>query len=164
MMLRWVYFSVLLVYSVSCATSGPGNKSAVQTLNSIQFEQVDSLLNHQVRPLAIFLHAPWCTFCRNMEQTTFKDERVIKRLNEHYYFITFDGEQTADVIFRGKQFKFIPSGRSQGTHELAIELGAKDGVMTYPTFLIIDEKGSISFKYHAFISREGMIAILDEAI
>ena len=162
MKLRWVYLSVWIVLGTGCARNVPKTGSDITRLNIFQFEQVDSLLTEEVRPLAIFLHAPWCTFCRNMEQTTFKDNRVINRLNEKYYFISFDGEQKEAVIYRGKEFKFIPSGRNQGTHELAMELGGQDGVVTYPTFLILDEAEGIVFRYSAFVSKKAMITVLDE--
>ena len=71
-----------------------------------------------------------------MDKNTFTDPEVAKLLNEKFYPVKFDAEQTADVVFRGNTFKFIPSG-NKGTHQLAIAL--LNGQLSYPNFVFLDE-------------------------
>ena len=135
-----------------------------ESLNHYPFDQLDSLQQVEPRPVAVFLHAPWCRYCRNMEQTTFADPQVISRLNESYYFVSFDGESQAPVHFRGHTFRFLPKGRKSGTHELAQALGAMDGQLVYPAFVILNTKYEVLFQYNAFLSGRDMASLLDKGL
>jgi len=117
---------------------------------------------NESRNIAVFLHADWCKYCKNMEQTTFKNKRVIELLENTYYFISFDGEQKESVNFQGNQFDYIPSGRHYGTHEIATTLGTIDEQLTYPVFVILNAKNDIVFQYASFIDAPTLISILEE--
>ena len=95
-----------------------------------------------------------------MEQTTLQNEQVVQLLNEKYYFISFDGEQQEDVFFRKHLFKYQPSGRNTGTHELATALGAMEDVLTYPTFVLLNPDYEIVFQYNAFLNGREMEEVL----
>ena len=121
-------------------------------------------MSKEQRPVAIFLHAKWCRFCKNMEQTTFQDADIVSLLNKNYYFISFDGEQKEEVGFRNHQFKYQPTGRDMGTHELAAALGNVDGQLVYPTFVLLNPKYEIIFQYNAFLNSQDLEKILEEGV
>jgi len=52
----------------------------------------------------VFLHfrADWCGYCKLMEQTTFKDQGIIRFLNTHYISIKIDGDVDKKI---GKAYK-----------------------------------------------------------
>lgn len=121
---------------------------------------IDSLMVIEARPIAFFIHAEWCKYCRNMEHTTFNDPDVIARLNRDYYFVSFDGESKEELVFGGIDFPYIPNGRDNGTHDLAYALGAIDGQVTYPTFTLMDTSFTIYFQHNSFLSAEEMNEVL----
>lgn len=146
----------LITLSASWAGSIP------QGLQHHSFTDLDSLMVRDQRPVAVFLHAEWCKFCKNMEQTTFSNENVIELLNDQYYFISFDGEQKEDVIFRNHVFRYQPKGRNTGTHELAVALGTVEGELTYPTLAILNPDYEIVFQHNTFLTAKELIRVLEK--
>lgn len=155
------YTIILYILIISACVSTNKNTSTNNLrLNQYTFSEVDSLLKIEPRPIAVFLHTSWCAFCKNMEHTTFTDPSVLAFLNDKYYFVSFDGEQKEPVNFRNHIFKFKPNGRNSGTHELAFTLGQIDGNLSYPTFVLLNQKYEIEFQHSAFISKKEMKNIL----
>ncbi|MFT4760182.1 MAG: thioredoxin-related protein [Paraglaciecola sp.] len=161
------YFLTLiyLLIAVGCASSSRKLDAAPTAfLEQYQFAELDSLMQQEQRPLAIFLHAPWCKFCKNMKQTTLQNKAVISILNENYYFISFDGEQKEPVFFQNHLFKYQPKGRTTGTHELANALGSLNGILAYPTFVILNSDYEIVFQHNAFLNSQEMEKLLETGL
>ena len=57
-------------------------------------------------------------------------------LDKYQEALKFNAEQTQDIIFKNKSYKFIPRG-TRGYHELAVEIA--NGQLSYPTVVFIDE-------------------------
>lgn len=131
---------------------------------SLDFERLDSLQKKDRRPVIVFLHAPWCNFCENMKQTTFKNEEVKKLLTEAFYFVSFDGESKDDVSFLGNTFKYKPNGANTGVHELAEQLGTKNGVVSYPTLVFLNEKYEILYQNDGFLSAKQVKRVLKKLL
>ena len=159
-----IFFSILLLIMkmTSCISLSEKSIPFTPSLVQYQFSEVDSLMLEEERPIAVFLHATWCKYCRNMEQTTFQNKEVIQVLNEKYYFISFDGEHKESVLFRNRWFKYIPNGRNTGTHELAIALATIDRSLVYPSFVVLNSDYEIIFQYGAFLESVAMKKILEE--
>jgi thioredoxin-related protein len=72
-----------------------------------------------------------------MDKNTFTDPQIARLLNEKYYAVKFDAEQTADVVFKGTTFKFVAFG-NKGAHQLAMAL--LNNQLSYPNFVFLDEE------------------------
>lgn len=118
----------------------------------LSFEKLEILQKKDPKPVVVFLHAPWCNFCENMKQTTFKNEEVKKLLTKEFYFVSFDGESKEDVTFLGNTFKYKPNGANTGVHELAEQLGAKKGIVSYPTLVFLNEKYEILHQNDGYLN------------
>lgn len=158
-----LYILVCLLLSGGCASPQKPLASAVP-LQQYEFPDVEKLMAEQERPIAIFIQAEWCKFCRNMEQTTLKNKRVINWLNDAYYFISFDGEHKEEVVFNEHVFGYQPTGRNTGIHELAKALGSIEGELTFPAFIILNPKYEIVFQYNAFLTARAMADILEKGV
>jgi len=134
------------------------------SLQQHHFSDLEDLMAKEERLIAVFLHADWCKFCRNMEQTTLKNKRVINWLNTEYYFISFDGEQKEAVEFNDHVFDYEPRGRNSGIHELARALGSMGGELTFPAFVILNSEYEIVFQYNAFLTAGAMADILQKGV
>jgi thioredoxin-related protein len=99
-----------------------------------------------------------------MKKNTFKNEKVIRLLNDHFYFIKLNGEEKEDISFLGKTFNYIPKGTNTGIHELASELGSIKGKITYPTTTILNSKLEIERQLNGYINSRNMNMILLEMI
>ena len=43
-----------------------------------------------------------------MKKIIFKNEKAIRLLNDHFYFIKLNGEEKKDISFLGKTFNYMP--------------------------------------------------------
>ncbi len=103
----------------------------------MSFEQAIEKSKIEKRKIFIDVYTDWCGWCKVMDKNTFSEAQVAKILNEKFYPVKFDAEQTADVLFQGNTFKFVPYG-NKGTHQLAMAL--LNNQMSYPTVVFLDEE------------------------
>ena len=129
-------------------------------IRTYHFEQVDSLQKKQKRNVAVFIHTDWCKYCQTMQNTTFKNDSIIKVLNDKFYFIDLNAEKKRNVIFNNHTFKFKPTGANTGTHELADQLGAVNNKISYPTLCFLNADSEIIFQYNQFINSKDLQIIL----
>jgi thioredoxin-related protein len=101
------------------------------------FEQAMEKSKTEKRKIFIDVYTDWCGWCKVMDKNTFSEARVAKILNENFYPVKFDAEQTADVVFSGTTFKFVPQG-NKGYHQLAAAL--LNNQLSYPTVVFLDEE------------------------
>lgn len=125
-------------------------------LNTHTFEQAGKLSKKNPKPFVIFIHTSWCKYCKMMENSTFKNEEVIRQLNENYYFISFDAEDKNDVTFNNHLFKFKPKGTNSGIHELAEALSNQ----IYPTIAILNSDYTISTQIESFVNAKQLLNYL----
>ncbi len=45
------------------------------------------------KPVFLYFHAQWCTYCVKLKKTTFKDQEVLSYLNENFISISVDTDQ-----------------------------------------------------------------------
>ncbi|MBS1506568.1 MAG: DUF255 domain-containing protein [Bacteroidetes bacterium] len=133
--------SLLLLVSVACISATLNAQTpkspATTTVKWMTFEQAVEKSKTEKRKIFIDVFTEWCGWCKVMDKNTFPDPEVAKLLNEKFYPVKFDAEQTEDVVFRGTTFKFIPYG-NKGTHQLAAAL--LNNQLSYPNFVFMDEE------------------------
>lgn len=150
----------LLILTIFLGKLAIFSQSEKSELRVFTFEEVEKLQQQEPKPILVFLYTDWCKICFGMKQNTFKNGKVIRILNDNFYFITLNGEEKKDISFLGKKFVYKPSGSKTGTHELAKELGFIDNKISYPTTLILNEKFEIDLQIDSFMNRKKMISIL----
>lgn len=129
-------------------------------LHLAQFEQIDSLQKVEKRNVVVFIRTDWCKYCKVMHNKTFKNEAVIKLINEKFYFVDFDAEEKREIVFNKASFTYKPSGSSSGVHELALQLGTINKQISYPTLCILNYKNEIIFQYSSFLNGRDLMKIL----
>lgn len=105
-------------------------------VNWISIEEAVKLSEKDGKKILVDMYTDWCGWCKRMDATTYKNEEVVKYINEHYHAVKFDGEHKGEIVIKGRTFKFVPNGR-RGYHELAASL--MQGKMSYPTTVFLDE-------------------------
>ena len=117
----------------SFKTVGPTAETEVTWLS---FSEAMEKSKSKKLPIFIDVYTDWCGWCKVMDKKTFSDPEVAKLLNEKFYAVKFNAEQTQDVIFKGTTYKFVASGRS-GYHEFAAAL--LNNKLSYPTVVFLNE-------------------------
>lgn len=120
------------------------------------FEEAEKLSIDNPKQFVIFIHTSWCKYCKMMQNSTFKNEEVIKKLNENFYFISFDAEAKNDITFNHHIFKFKPKGNDSGIHELAESLSNQ----TYPTITILNPDYAILAQIESMTNAQYLLKIL----
>jgi thioredoxin-related protein len=131
-----------------------------EVLNIFTFEEVEMLQQQKPKPILVFTYTDWCKICFGMKKTTFKNEEVIRLLNEKFYLIYLNGEEKKDIAFLGKIFKYKPTGANTGTHELASELGTVKKKIAYPTTIILNTAFEIDAQLVGFYNAKKMNRII----
>ena len=59
-----------------------------------------------------------------MDKDTFQNAEVAKYMANNFYMVKLDGEGKEPIDFKGKTYKYVPSGK-RGYHELAAASNAR---------------------------------------
>lgn len=128
-------FAVLVVMHVKAQQ--PEAAASAAPVKWMSFEEAVEKSKTEKRKIFIDVYTDWCGWCKVMDKNTFTDPQIAKLLNEKYYPVKFDAEQSGDITFRGTTFKFVPFG-NKGAHQLAMAL--LNNQMSYPNFVFLDEE------------------------
>ncbi|WP_339838341.1 DUF255 domain-containing protein [uncultured Maribacter sp.] len=110
-----------------------------QEVNWLSWNEATELVASDKNPKKVFIdvYTDWCGWCKKMDKDTFQNPEVAAYMAENYYMVKFDGEGKEPIEYKGKIYKFIPSGR-KGYHEFAAAL--MQGRLSYPTTIFLDEE------------------------
>ena len=130
-----VFLFILAIFSTPDSVQAQ-ESSGASPVKWMTFEQAVERTKNEKRKIFRDVYTDWCGWCKVMDKNTFADPTVAKLLNEKFYPVKFDAEQTADVVFNGTTFKFVPYG-NKGTHQLAAAL--LNNQLSYPTVTFLEE-------------------------
>ncbi len=118
------------------------HSAIAQKVNWLSWEEAAALVETEKNPKKIFVdvYTDWCGWCKKMDKDTFQDAEVAAYMKQNFYMVKLDGENKEPIEFKGKTYKFVPSGRS-GYHELAAAL--MQGRLSYPTVIFLDSEMKI---------------------
>lgn len=143
-----------------CFTIYAQERKGKEVLNIFTFEEVEEIHQQIPKPILVFLYTDWCKICFGMKKTTFKNQEVIKLLNNNFYFVKLNAEEKQDITFLGKFFTYKPTGTNTGMHELAVELGTIKKTIIYPTTIILNTVFEIDAQLTGLYNARKMIGIL----
>jgi thioredoxin-related protein len=129
-------------------------------LHSVPFEEIDSLQRIEKKKTIVFIQTDWCSFCHAMKNTTFKNEELIKELNNNFYFVDLNAEEKRTLVFNKTSFQFKPTGNNSGTHELAIALGTINKQLNFPVLCVLNSENEIVFQHSGYLQPKELKLIL----
>jgi len=95
------------------------------------------------KPIFIYFHSKYCKVCKKLDETTFKDPRIINILSNSYISLLVD--------------------LSDKTNEETTAIKEKYNIFGYPSFLIIDSDGKplSDFIHYGYESPQELFDLLD---
>ncbi len=123
----------------------------------VKFEEIKSFQDKAPKPMVVLIMTSWCKYCHAMKNTMTKDNKVAVLLNEKFYTVFLDAEDKQAIFFAGRSFK-----HKAGLHELARELGTKNGQVSYPTITVLNIKNEIIYQHDGFLSPRSMLNMLEK--
>lgn len=131
-------------------------------LKSLPFEQVQELQKNNSKWQIILVHTHWCKYCKAMENTTFRNKKVVSLLNEKFYFTSFDAEEKREISFNGKTFRYQPNGKNTGIHQLNDYLSNGKNQEVYPRLVFLSPDSEKMYFIEGFISAKDLEKILEK--
>ena len=137
---RWVVFSLCLgaLISLGC-TAVDAKASEIRWMGDLQLAKQLSVQSG--RPLLVHFWAPWCSPCKQMEQTTFVDPNVVRLLGDHYIPVKLNVD-----------------------HPESKQIAAQHGVRGVPADLVIAPDGQILAKSPGMLDSPRYTAMLTQAV
>ncbi|MCK9612099.1 MAG: DUF255 domain-containing protein [Bacteroidales bacterium] len=117
---------------------GFAQKNKTQVFKWYTFEEAIKLNKKHPKKLFIDIYTDWCGWCKKMDASTFSDEIIKNYMKEHFYPVKLNAERKDTVVFNGNTYVNPNPNASRSSHQLAAAL--LQGRMSYPSFVILDEK------------------------
>jgi thioredoxin-related protein len=120
--IRFIVFTFITIIVLSFS---PNTKDKI---NWITLQELEEQYTKTPKPILIDIYTTWCGWCKEMDRTTYKHDKLSTYINEHFYAIKFDAESKAPITLNNKIYKY---NKQYKTHDLAIYL--TNGQLSYPT-------------------------------
>ena len=135
-----------------------------QTINWISFEQLEDSLAKKPKKVLISFYADWCTYCKKMDASAYKDSKVIALINSDYYAVKMNSETKDTITFDGRKFFNKNIGKSRNpTHEIPLLLAKrKNRPFSLPATIILDKNFKIKKRDFEYISTKRMLEFLKD--
>ncbi len=146
--------ALLLSYSRLSAQASEG-------IQWLSFSQLNDSLKVNPKKTFVNFYADWCTYCKEMDRTTFQDEKIITLLSNDYYAVKMDVESRDTVIFGDQTFVNKRTKRVNPVHEIALLMaGRKNRAFSLPAFVVLNDQFVAQARYFQFLDVDSMLTIL----
>ena len=115
-----------------------GTQAQAQPIQWLTWEEAVRLSQTDLHPKKVFVdvYTDWCGWCKRMDKDTFQHPEVAAYMQDNFYMVKLNAEGKDPIVFLGKTFRYVPSGK-RGYHELAATL--LQGKMSYPSVVFLNE-------------------------
>src|SRR5438128_2410199 len=66
--------------------------AAKEPIEWLSFSDGLKLAHEKKKPVLVDIYTSWCGWCRRMDLTTYKDEKIIQALNENFVVVKMNAE------------------------------------------------------------------------
>ena len=100
----------------------------------------EAIAANKKEPKKIFIdvYTDWCGWCRKMDASTFRNDVIANIIKKDYYAVKLNAEMKDTIQFQNHTFINPNPAMKRSPHQLAASL--LDNRMSYPTFVIMNEK------------------------
>lgn len=154
------HFSIILLLFFSLSMHSNAQTKEYNAIQWLTFEQLSDSLNTNPKKVLLFFHTDWCVYCKKMLNETFKDQKIINKINNEYYAVQFDAESIDSVKFDNTLLVNRYKKKTRGKyHEIAKLLLPKEQAK-FPNTILLDKDFNIFNREDKYLSIKGLIKIL----
>lgn len=130
-----------IIMMVLVAAQNPGIENINVDVSSIQFKsgswnEILALAKKGNKPIFLDISASWCGYCKRMKAKVYTEAEVAKYYNSNFINVSVDGE------------------KGEG-----IELAKNYGVKGYPTFVFLNQDGSLAYQTSGYHNPEKFLEL-----
>lgn len=145
--MKHIFVVFAIVFSINIYAQSSNSSSGTE-INWISLEEAERMMDKEPRKVIVDVYTDWCGPCKMMNNTTFKDPKVVAYVNKNYYAIKFNAESKETIRFKGNEYRndgYDPSRGSgrNSTHDLTKAIAPVQGRIAYPTIVYMDEEFKI---------------------
>ncbi len=134
-----------------------------EQINWISFSQLNDSLKTNPKKVFVNFYADWCTYCKEMDRTTFVNQKVIDLLHHDYYAVKMNIESRDSILFGDQIFVNKRSKRVNPVHEIALLMaGRKNKPFSLPAFVVLNDDFTATARYFQFLDADSMVDILSK--
>src|SRR5690606_32494079 len=132
----------------SAKTTASRPASAAKPLQWVALEDGVKRASASGQYVFVTVYTDWCTYCRRLNNVTFKAAPVLEELGKNFQSVRVNAESDKPVVWKGKRMS---------ERDVA---GKEWGVTGYPTMLFMSPKGEIIGTYSAYADPDLMVQLL----
>lgn len=99
----------IIIYSTSESTISESEKTDIKSQTESQKTEINSDIDWKgylqglevakdaKKPVFLYFHAEWCTYCKKLKQTTFKNSAVLEYLKNNFISIKVDTDKKREL-------------------------------------------------------------------
>lgn len=110
-----------------------------QNLSWTSIHDIEDSMAKQVKPILVKIETPWCSYCKLMDKKVYPYKKVRKELTQNYYYVKLNAEENQTISLNDTTYKYCMNFGKRGIQQLAEKWAKRDGVIKYPTTIILNE-------------------------
>lgn len=136
-------------------------ETAAQEIKWMSITEAENLCKENPKKIFIDVYTDWCGWCKRMDSQTFSKPEVAKYMNETFYCVKLDAENTETIRFNGTDF--APGEQKAGSkrkpgHTLAATL--LQGKMSFPSYVFLTPENEVITVVCGFREAPEMLKVL----
>lgn len=130
-------------------------------LKPVPVQDITDSVKINGKPVVVLISTADCGYCY-MQQKQLQNSPDILQLMTKFNYATLDAGTKENILFNKQRYRYKAQ---EHVHELAEYLGRDEkGRLSYPCWLVLNNKYDIIFRYHGLLSPSELKKILEKSV
>ena len=121
-----------------------------------KFEDLNDSITNEKKPVIVKIETPWCGYCKLMDSKVYSKKGFAKRIGKNYYFVKLNADNRGVISFNQTEYSYRQYSGPKGVHSLAKELAEVDGVLQYPTTVVLNSDLEFNKRIVGYLNQQDL--------